>query len=67
MNNRKLVIVRGGGDLATGSIHRLWSAGFDVLVLETEAPAAIRRQVAVCEAVYSGETHEEMEKRDFST
>ena len=56
MNNRKLVIVRGGGDLATGSIHRLWSAGFEVLVLETEAPAAIRRQVAVCEAVYSGET-----------
>lgn len=48
----KLIIVRGGGDLATGTIHRLWSAGFRVLVLETEHPAAIRRQVSVCEAVY---------------
>lgn len=49
-----LVIVRGGGDLATGCIHRLWSAGFKVLVLECAAPAAIRRQVSVCEAVYEG-------------
>lgn len=50
-----LVIVRGGGDLATGTVHRLWSAGFPVLVLETYNPAAIRRQVSVCEAVYVGE------------
>lgn len=50
-----LVIVRGGGDLATGTIHRLWSAGFPVLTLETYNPAAIRRQVSVCEAVYDGE------------
>ena len=49
-----LVVVRGGGDLATGCIHRLWSAGFKVLVLECAAPAAIRRQVSVCEAVYEG-------------
>lgn len=49
-----LVVVRGGGDLATGCIHRLWSAGFKVLVLECACPAAIRRQVAVCEAVYEG-------------
>lgn len=56
MKYRKLVVVRGGGDLATGSIHRLWSAGFDVVVLETDAPAAIRRQVSVCEAVYCNET-----------
>lgn len=56
MKDKKLIIVRGGGDLATGVIHRLWSAGFDPVVLETEAPAAIRRQVSVCEAVYCGET-----------
>ena len=49
------IIVRGGGDLATGVIHRLWSAGFEVLVLECAQPAAIRRQVALCEAVYQGE------------
>ncbi len=56
MNSDNIVVVRGGGDLATGTIHRLWSAGFPVLVLETAAPAAIRRQVCVCEAVYLGRT-----------
>ena len=50
------IVVRGGGDLATGTIHRLWSAGLRVLVLEAEHPAAIRRQVSLCEAVYEGET-----------
>lgn len=50
-----LVVVRGGGDIATGTIYTLWKSGFRVLVLETEYPSAIRRQVAVCEAVY----HEE--------
>jgi len=47
-----LVVVRGGGDMATATVHRLWRAGFCVLVLETEHPAAIRRQVALSEAVY---------------
>lgn len=49
-----LILVRGGGDLATGVIHRLHSAGFPVLVLEIPQPAAIRRQVSVSEAVYQG-------------
>lgn len=53
---KDLIVVRGGGDLATGTIHRLWSAGFRVLVLETEKPAAIRRQVSLCEAIYEGRT-----------
>lgn len=50
------IVVRGGGDLATGTIHRLWSAGFRTLVLETSKPAAIRRQVSVCEAIYQKKT-----------
>lgn len=50
-----LIIIRGGGDLATGTIHRLHSAGFKVIVLESEYPSAIRRQVSVCEAVYENE------------
>ena len=54
MKKDALILVRGGGDLATGTIHRLWSAGLRVLVLETEHPAAIRRQVALSEAVYAG-------------
>ena len=47
-----LIIVRGGGDLATGTIYKLCQCGFPVLVLETENPSAIRRNVAFSEAVY---------------
>ena len=50
----KLVIVRGGGDIATGTIQALHRAGFAVLVLEIADPSAIRRQVALSEAVYDG-------------
>ena len=27
MKRDDVILVRGGGDLATGTIHRLWSAG----------------------------------------
>lgn len=51
---KDLVIVRGGGDLATGTIYKLRKCGFPVLVLEIASPSAIRRNVAFCEAVYQG-------------
>lgn len=54
MKKKDLIVVRGAGDLATGTIHRLKKAGFRLLVLEAENPAAIRRQVALSEAVYAG-------------
>ncbi len=49
-----LIIVRGGGDIATGTIYKLVKCGFRVLVLEIEKPSAIRRNVAFSEAVYGG-------------
>ena len=49
-----LIICRGAGDLATGIIHRLHRAGHRVIALETDYPAAIRRQVSFCETVYDG-------------
>lgn len=52
MNN--LIIVRGGGDLATGTIYKLKKCGFPVLILEVASPSAIRRNVSFCEAVYQG-------------
>ncbi len=52
--NLPLVMVRGGGDIATGSITALHKAGFPLIVLEIEAPSAIRRNVALSEAVYEG-------------
>ena len=58
---KNLIIVRGGGDLATGSIYKLKKSGFPVLILEVENPSAIRRNVAFCEAVYQGsQTVEDM-------
>lgn len=57
----KLIIVRGGGDIATGTIMKLKNSGFSVLILETAYPSAIRRNVAFSEAVYTGrQTVEEM-------
>lgn len=48
------IVVRGAGDIATGSIYRLFKAGFRPVVLEISKPSAIRRTVAFCDAVYEG-------------
>jgi xanthine dehydrogenase accessory factor len=52
--NGDLVVVRGAGDLATGTIIRLRTAGFRVVALETAEPSSIRRTVSLSEAVYLG-------------
>ena len=52
---KNLIIVRGGGDIATGTIYKLVQSGYAVLVLETEFPSAIRRYAAFSEAVYEKE------------
>lgn len=57
MNNR--VIVRGGGDIASGTIQKLHRAGFMVLVLEIDKPITIRRKASFSEAVYDGVTEVE--------
>lgn len=54
-----IVIVRGGGDIATGTIAKLYQSGFSVLILEVANPSAIRRKVAFCDAVYDGKTEVE--------
>ena len=47
-----LVVIRGGGDLASGVAHRLHRSGFPVVVLELAEPLAIRRTVAFASAVH---------------
>lgn len=54
--DKQLIIVRGGGDIATGTIYTLCRCGYPVLVLEAEHPSAIRRKAAFSEAVYEGTT-----------
>jgi xanthine dehydrogenase accessory factor len=50
-----LILVRGGGDLATGVAMRLLRSGLRVVVTELPQPLAVRRTVSFAEAVYSGE------------
>lgn len=49
-----LVVLRGGGDLATGVAYRLHQAGFPILILELERPLVVRRAVALATAVTEG-------------
>jgi xanthine dehydrogenase accessory factor len=50
-----LVVVKGGGDLATGVAHRLHRAGMKVVITELDQPTVIRRAVAFASAVFGGE------------
>ena len=50
----KPIIVRGGGDLEPGTIHRLCKSGYPVIVLEDTSPLAIRQKVSFCQAAYEG-------------
>lgn len=53
--NNNIVIIRSGGDIASGIIQRLYNTGFKVIVLEVANPSSIRRKVCYGEAVYRGE------------
>ena len=53
---KQLIMIRGGGELATGIAHRLYNCGYKVLMLEQQYPSAIRRNIVFSEAIYDGET-----------
>lgn len=48
------VIIKGAGDLASGTALRLRHAGFDVAMTELPRPLAVRRTVCFSRAVYEG-------------
>ena len=50
-----LILIRGGGDLATGIAIRLIRSGLRVVVTELSQPLAVRRTVSFAESVYAGE------------
>lgn len=54
-----LVVIRGGGDLATGVALRLHKPGIHLVIAELEKPLTVRRTVAFSEAVYAGQTEVE--------
>ena len=51
-----IIIIRGGGDIASGVALRLYRSGFRVVILELEQPLTVRRTVSFSEAIYSGQT-----------
>ena len=46
-----IIMVKGGGEMATGVAHRLARSGFRVCLTEIPEPLAVRRAVSFCEAV----------------
>jgi len=48
------VLIRGGGEMASGIAHRLQQCRLPVLITEVAEPTAVRRTVAFAEAVYRG-------------
>ncbi len=49
-----VVLLRGGGDLASGVALRLHRCGFQVIISELAKPLSVRRMVSFAEAIYSG-------------
>lgn len=54
-----LIVIRGGGDLASGVAVRLVRAGCRVVMTESPKPTAIRREVSFCRAIEAGEAQVE--------
>jgi len=51
----KYILIRGGGDLASGVALRLHRSGYKIIISELPRPLAVRRTVSFSEAVYIGE------------
>ena len=50
-----IVLIRGGGEVASGVAHRLFRAHFKVCLTEAPHPEAVSRGVSFSEAIYDGE------------
>jgi xanthine dehydrogenase accessory factor len=54
MRYRDLAIIRGGGDIASGTIYRMYKSGYKIIILEIEKPTSIRRTVSFSQSIYDG-------------
>lgn len=53
-NDMKLIVIRGAGEMASGTAHRLHRAGYSIIMTELPRPLAVRRTVAFAQAVFDG-------------
>jgi xanthine dehydrogenase accessory factor len=51
-----IILIKGGGEMASGVVQRLVRSGFRVCITEIPEPLAVRRRVSFCEAVFAGQT-----------
>ncbi len=51
----KKVLIKGAGEHSSGTAHRLFRCGFDVVMTEIAQPTAVRRAVSFCTAAIDGE------------
>lgn len=52
---KNLVVIKSGGDIATGVASRLLKSGFPIVIIELNNPTAVRRTVAFAQAVFDNE------------
>ena len=52
---REKVLIKGAGEQASATAHRLFRCGYRVVMTDLARPTAIRRTVSFCSAVYEGE------------
>jgi xanthine dehydrogenase accessory factor len=54
-----IILIKGGGEMASGVAQRLVRSGFRVCITEIPEPLAVRRRVSFCEAVFAGRSEVE--------
>jgi len=52
---REWVLIKGAGEQASATAHRLFRCGYRVAMTDLERPTAIRRTVSFCSAIYEDE------------
>lgn len=53
-NHAPIVLIRGGGDLASGVALRLYHAGFRIVITELPEPLVVRRLASFAQVVFDG-------------
>ena len=51
---KRIILIRGCGDVASATAHILFTAGYAVVIHDSTQPATTRRKMAFCDAVFDG-------------
>ncbi len=52
---RERIVIKGAGEQASATAHRLFRCGYRVVMTDLDQPTAVRRTVSFCSAIYEGE------------